>query len=96
MEEEGRNKFDRDSEFSCGTWRNGGRQVYFITLFCFISIIQNLSEEWRKRDRINLTEALNSLEGAGGMEEDMYVNFNCFVLFQSFKIFRRNGGRGTE
>ena len=69
MEEQGQNKFDRDSEFSGGSWRNGGRQVCFITLFCFISILQNLLEEWRERDRINLEATLNSLEGAGGMEE---------------------------
>ena len=85
MEGEGQNKFDRDSEFSGGSRRNGGRQVCFITLFCCISIRQNLLEKWRKRNRKNLTETLNSLEGARGMEEDMHVNFNCFVLFQSFK-----------
>ena len=96
MEEEGQNKFDRDTDISGGSWRNGGRQVCFITLFCFISILQNLSEEWRERDRINLTETLNSLEGAGGMEEDKYNLLNYFVLFQSSKIYRRNGGRGTE
>ena len=96
MEEEGQNKFDRDTDISGGSWRNGGRQVCFITLFCFISILQNLSEEWRERDRINLTETLNSLEGAGGMEEDKYNLLNYFVLFQSSKICWRNGGRGTE
>jgi hypothetical protein len=67
MEEEGQNKFD--SKFSGGSRRNGGRQAFFITLICFISILQNLCEQWRKRDRINLTDTLNSLEGAGGMEE---------------------------
>ena len=51
MEEEGQNKFDRDSEFSGGSRRNGGRQVHFITLICFISNLQNLLEEWRNRDR---------------------------------------------
>ena len=70
MEGEGQNKFYRDSEFSGGSRRNGGRQVCFITLFCFISILQNLPEEWRERDRTNLTETLNSLAGTGGMEED--------------------------
>ena len=35
MEEEGQNKFDRDSEFSGGSRRNGGRQVCFISLFFF-------------------------------------------------------------
>ena len=73
MEEQGQNKFDRDSEFSGGSRRNAGRQVCFITLFCFISILQNLLEEWRERDRINLEETLNSLEEARGMEEDKYV-----------------------
>ena len=34
MEEEGQNKFERDSEFSGGSRRNVGRQVCFITLFC--------------------------------------------------------------
>ena len=68
----GQNEFDRDSEFSGGSQRNGGRQVCFITLF-FFSILQNLSEEWRERDRKNLTGTLNSLEGARGMEEDKYV-----------------------
>ena len=28
MEGEGQNKFDRDSEFSGGSWRNGGRQDF--------------------------------------------------------------------
>ena len=51
MEEEGQNKFDRDSEFSGGSRRKGGRQVRFITLICFISNLQNLLEEWRNRDR---------------------------------------------
>ena len=37
MEEQGQNKFDRDSEFSGGSLRNGGRQVCFITLFFFQS-----------------------------------------------------------
>ena len=55
MEGEGQNKFDNDSEFSGGNQRNGEVQVCFATLFCFISILQNLSEEWRERDRINLT-----------------------------------------
>ena len=41
----------------------------------------------------NLTEALNSLEGAGGMEEDKYY---YFVLFKSSKICWRIGGRGTK
>ena len=41
----------------------------------------------------NLTETLNSPEGAGGMEEDKYDNF---VLFQTSKICWRNGGTGTE
>ena len=50
MEGEGQNKFDRDSKFSGGRRRNGGRQICFITLFCFISILQNLLEEWRERD----------------------------------------------
>ena len=72
MEEEGQNKFDRDSEFSGGSRRNGGRQVCFISLF-FFSILQNLLEEWREWDRMNLTETLNFLEGAGGTEEDKYV-----------------------
>ena len=35
MEEEGQNKFDRDSEFSGGSRRNGGRKVCFTILFCF-------------------------------------------------------------
>ena len=50
-EGEGQKKFDRYSEFSGGSRRNGGRQVCFITLFCFISILKNLLEEWRERDR---------------------------------------------
>ena len=79
MEGEGQNKFDRDSKFSGGTQRNGGRKVCFIKLFCFISILQNLSEEWR--ERLNLTETLNSLEGAGGMEEVKYVLLHYFVYF---------------
>ena len=68
----------------------------FFSLFCFISILQNLSEKWRERDRINLTETLNSMEGAGGMEEHKYVLIHLFVFFQSSPICRRNGGRGTE
>ena len=64
----------------------------FMTLFCFISILQILLEEWRERDRINLKETLNSLEGARGMEDDKYVFLHYFVLFQSFKICWRNGG----
>jgi hypothetical protein len=64
MEGEGQNKFIRDSKFSGGSRRNVGRQVCFITLFCFISNLQNLLEEWRERDRINFKETLNSLEGA--------------------------------
>ena len=48
MEGEGQNKFGRDSKFSGGSRRNGGRQVL---LFCFILILQNLLEEWRERDR---------------------------------------------
>ena len=83
MEVEGENKFDRDSKFSGGCRRNGGRQVCFITLFCCISIRQNLLEEWRERDGINLTETLNSLVGPGGMEEDKYILLHYFVLFQS-------------
>jgi hypothetical protein len=67
MEREGQNKFVRDSKFSGGSRRNVGRQVCFITWFCFISILQNLLEEWRERDRINLSETLNSLDGARGM-----------------------------
>ena len=39
----------------------------------FFSILQNMLEEWRERDRTNLTETLNSQEGAGGTEEDKYV-----------------------
>ena len=81
MEGEGQNKFDRESKFYGGSQRNGGRQVCFNTSFCFILILQNLSEEWRERDRINLTETLNPLEGAGGMEEDKYVLIHLFVLF---------------
>ena len=45
MEGEGQIKFNRDSNFSGGSWRNGGRQVCFITLYCFIPILQNLLEE---------------------------------------------------
>ena len=41
----GTENFDRDSEFSRGSRRNGGRQVCLITLFCFILILQNLLEE---------------------------------------------------
>ena len=67
MEGEEQNKFDKDSKFSTGSQRNGGRQVCFITLFCFTSILQNLLEDWKERDRTNLTKTLNSLEGAGGM-----------------------------
>ena len=44
----------------------------------FFSILQNMLEEWRKRDRTNLTETLNSQEGAGGTEEDKYVLFHYF------------------
>ena len=51
MEREGQNKFGRDSKFSGGSRRNGGIQVSFITLFCFISILQYLLVEWRERDR---------------------------------------------
>ena len=51
MEGVGQNEFDRDSKFSGGSRRNGGRQVRFITLICFISNLQNLLEEWRNRDR---------------------------------------------
>ena len=49
--ERGTEKFNRDSEFFGGSRRNGGRQVCFITLFCFFSILQNVLEEWRERDR---------------------------------------------
>ena len=41
----------------------------------------------------NLTETLNSLVGARGMEEDKYY---YFVLFKSSKICWRIGGRGTK
>ena len=41
----------------------------------------------------NLTETLNSLEGAGGMEEDKYDNF---ILFQTSKSCWKNGERGTK
>ena len=47
----GTETFDRHSQFYGGSRRNGGRQVCFITLFCFILILQNLLEEWRERDR---------------------------------------------
>ena len=50
----------------------------------------------RRKDRINLRDTLNSLEGARGMEEDMHVVLNCFDLIQSSKIYQRNGGRGIE
>ena len=51
-------------------------------------------EEWRERDRLNLTETLNSLEGAGGIEGDKYVLLHGFVLFQSSKIcWRRERDR---
>ena len=73
MEGEGQNEFDRDSKFSGGSWRNGGRQVCFITLFFFISILQNLLGGMEGEREIKLTETLNSLEEAGGMEEDKYV-----------------------
>ena len=36
-------------------------------------------EEWGERDRINLTETLNSLEGARGMEEEKYVSLHYLV-----------------
>ena len=39
----------------------------------FFSILQNMLEVWKERDRTNLTETLNSQEGAGGTEEDKYV-----------------------
>mgnify|MGYP001431108812 CR=1 FL=1 len=44
----------------------------------------------------NLTETLNSLEGAVGTEEDKYVLLHYFVLFQSSKICRRNGREGQK
>ena len=90
--------------------------------FVFISILQNLLEEWRERDRMNLTEpeewrkkcmfcyiiiffnppksvggmkgegqknlteTLDSPEGAGEMEEDKYffITLFCFIsIFQN-------------
>ena len=95
MEGEGQNKYDGDSKFSGGSRRNGGRQVCFITFF-FLSILQILLEEWREREGINLSETLNYMEGARGMEKDKYVSLHYFVLFQSSRICWRNGGRGTE
>ena len=50
----------------------------------------------RRKDRINLRDTLNSLEGARGMEEDKYVVLHYFVFFQSSKICWRNGGRGRD
>ena len=46
MEGVGQNEFDRDSKFSGGSQRNGGRQVCFITLLYFISILKIC---WRNR-----------------------------------------------
>ena len=64
---------------------------YYIILFYFNPPISvgGMEGEGQK----NLTETLNSPEGAGGMEEDKYDNF---VLFQTSKICWRKGGRGTE
>jgi hypothetical protein len=67
---------------------------YYIVLFYFNP--PKSMEAWRERDRKNLTETLNSLEGAGGMEGDKHVLLHYFVLFQISKIYWRNGGRGTE
>ena len=67
MEVDRRKKIERESKFYGGSQRNGERQVRFLTLFFSISILQNLLKEWRETERTNLTETLNSLEGAGGM-----------------------------
>ena len=66
---------------------------YYIILFYFNppKSVGGMEGEGQKY----LTETLNSLEGAGGMEEDKYVLLPYFVLFQSSKICWRNGGRGT-
>ena len=53
-------------------------------------------EEWRERDRINLTETLNSLEGAGGMEEDKYVLLHYFVFFNPPKSVGGMEGGGQK
>ena len=67
---------------------------YYIILFYF-NLPKSVGGMEGEGD-INLTETLNSLKGAGGMEEDKYVFLHYFVLFQSSKICQRNGGRGTE
>jgi hypothetical protein len=53
-------------------------------------------EEWKERNRINLTKTLNSLQGAKEMEGDKYVLSHYFVLLQSVKIWWGNGGRGSN
>ena len=64
---------------------------YYINLFYFKppKYVGGMEGEEQK----NLTETLNSLVGARGMEEDKYY---YFVLFKSSKICWRNGGTGTE
>ena len=64
---------------------------YYINLFYFKppKYVGGMEGEEQK----NLTETLNSLVGARGMEEDKYY---YFVLFQSSKICRRNGREGQK
>ena len=41
MEEEGQNKFDRDSKFSGGSQRNRGRQLSF-TILIFFNLLKSV------------------------------------------------------
>ena len=48
-----------------------------------------------EKEQKKLKETLNSLEGAGGMEEEKHIIFHYFDSIHSSKIFWRNGGRET-
>ena len=60
---------------------------YYIILFYFNppNYVGGMEGEEQKI----LTKTLNSLEGAGGMEEDKYVLLYYFVLFQSSNFWWR-------
>ena len=47
----------------------------------------------RRKDRINLRDTLNSLEGARGMEEDKYIVLHYFF---SFNLQKSVGGMEGE
>ncbi len=93
MEEEGQNRFDRDTKFSGGSWRNGGRHIVIystiLILFNHLKSVGGMEEEGQKK--FDRDSKFSGGSWRNGGRQSCYISY-YFDLIQSSKICWRNGG----